>query len=433
MAKEFKGEKVEKDLATKKVYHFHDTELKINQLSKEEYKNKDLVVYYPRGYEGGQKYRTIKKFLVYGFKGTPPVGIVKSPFYGYGFTKKLNPFSYYINDNFNFTEVIVKNNGDTIIDKAKKKLYLNENSLQKLHDTFDTVFRKNKAEVDATLADLMHKLFPKHAKKPKKKYIKNTLSTSLNSWGNSIEEFSEDDKKSIQELFDKLSLGTDFLTSESLKKTKEIVDNKYIEGTLREFEKLFSQSTDTPTLEKKWQKYLKDNSWVFSSIFSQPIILFKDEAYVGGKSIENKGGKFTDFLIKNSLSDNVSFFEIKTHKTRLLEKNPYRSNDVFSATKELSGCINQVLNQRDKFQKTFANIKLETDQNIETFNSKCVILIGSLHELSKKQKYSFELLRSNSRDVEIITFDEIRQKIESLKLILAGKATNSTNTKKAKK
>lgn len=422
MATVFRGEKVEKDMATKIVYHFYDTEENIEQLSKEVYKNKDMLIHYPRGFEGGQKYKTIKKFTYLGFKGKPPVGTVKSPLYGYGFTKKLNPFSKCLNDNFDFKEIVIKKGGETKVDKIKKTLHLSELSLQILHNTFDDVYKKNKAETASVLATVMHKLFPTIAKKPKKNYIANALSSSLSSWGNSIDEFSDSDKKAISDLFDKLSVGTDFLSSDSLKKTKEIVDNKYIEATLKEFDTLFKQTTSATTLEKKWQQFLKENSWVFSSIFSQPVILYKDEAYVGGKSIENKGGKFTDFLIKNSLSDNVSFFEIKTHKTKLLENSPYRGNDVFSATKELTGCINQVLNQRDKFQKTFASLKLESEQEFETFNSKCVVLIGAFSDLTKKQKYSFELLRSNSRDVEIITFDEIKKKIESLKIIMSGQA-----------
>lgn len=179
-----------------------------------------------------------------------------------------------------------------------------------------------------------------------------------------------------------------------------------------------SFSTDGDSLEKRWQAFLKENSWIFSYIFAQPVILYRDEAYVGGKNIDNQNGKFNDFLIKNSLSDNVSFLEIKTHKTKLLENTAYRGNDVFSASKDLTGCINQVLNQRDNFQKEFYQQKVKSRGDFETFNSKCVVLIGCISDLNDEQKYSFELLRSNSRDVEIITFDELKSKIESFQTIL---------------
>jgi hypothetical protein len=178
--------------------------------------------------------------------------------------------------------------------------------------------------------------------------------------------------------------------------------------------------TDSDNLEKQWQEFLKNNSWIFSSIFAQPVILFKREAYVGGKNIDNHNGKFSDFLIKNSLSDNVSFLEIKTHKTKLLENNSYRGEDVYSASKELTGSIVQVLNQRDNFQKEFYAIKGKTKGNFETFNSKCVVLIGSIDDLDETQRYSFELFRSNSKDVEILTFKELQTKIESLQRLMTG-------------
>ena len=102
----------------------------------------------------------------------------------------------------------------------------------------------------------------------------------------------------------------------------------------------------------------------------------------------------------------------------MLEKTAYRGDDVFSAAKDLTGCINQVLNQRDNFQKEFYTTKGKTKEDFETFNSKCVVLIGSIKKLSEKQRYSFELFRSNSRDVEIMTFDELQTKIESLQTLM---------------
>ncbi len=415
-----KEEKLEKDLKTKRVYHFVDTEAGIDQLSKEVYKNKDLEIHYPRGFEGGQKYKTIEKISFIRFKGKLPVGVVKSPFYGYGFTKTLGPFARYIDDNFKFKEVIVEKDGLIKIDGSKKILYLNEISLQKLNSAFSTVFAKNKAEVQVVLEKVVHDLFPNEVKEPEAKYIKNALSQSLATWGNSIDEFSEQDKEAIAELFEALSSSTDFLTSDSLKSTKEIVDVRLIEKALLEFDDLYSQSSNTTTLEKKWQSYLKSNAWIFSSIFAQPVILYHDEAYAGGKSIDNKNGKYTDFLLKNSLSNNVAFFEIKTHKTKLLEDKAYRGNDVFSTSKELAGCVNQVLNQRDKFQKSYALLKTESDEEFESCNPACFVLVGTHEALTKKQRYSFELFRSNNRDVEIITFDEIKRKIEMLRSLISG-------------
>lgn len=417
----FRGEKIEKDLVSKKVFYYHDTENNIKQISSEIFKKTDQIIHYPRGFDGGKKYKTIEKFIYKGFKGKLPVGVVKSVNYGWGFTKTLNPFAYYINDNYTIKEVIISKTGKVELDEANKKLYLNEKSLETLLNAFRDIFKKNKEEVNFVLKLKLHSLFPKVITKPDKTYISNALATSLSSWGNSIDEFSDADKNAIKDLFEKLSIGTDFLTKDALAKTKEIVDSKYIQQTLKKYKELMALKTVGESLEKQWQEFLKDNSWIFSSIFAQPVILYQREAYVGGKTIDNKNGKFNDFLIKNSLSDNVSFLEIKTHKTKLLEKSTYRGSDVFSVGKDLTGSINQVLNQRDNFQKEFWALKGKSKTTVETFNSKCVVLVGTLNKLSEEQRYSFELYRSNSRDVEILTFDELKTKIESLQKVMKRK------------
>lgn len=419
--KDFKGEKLSSSLKTKKVFKYIDTEKKIDRISREVYINKDEEIHYPRGIDGKDKYKSIKKFIYIGFKGKLPVGVFKSVNYGWGFNKNLYPFADYVNKNYHFEEVIIEKNGKTILDIKNKKLYISDISLSFLYNSFQVIYKKNKDEVDSVLMNNLHLLFPKEIIKPAKSYIPNALASSLSTWGNSIEEFSDEDKNAIRELFEKLSIGTDFLTTSSLAKTKEIIDNKYIQETLKEFRKLILIKSDTPNLEKQWQTFLKNNSWIFSSIFAQPVILFKQEAYVGGKTLDNTNGKFNDFLIKSGLSDNVSFLEIKTHKTKLLDNVAYRGDDVFSMTKDFSGSISQVLNQRENFQKEFYTIKGKTPGNYETFNSKCVVLIGTINSLTEKQKQSFELFRNNCKDVEILTFDELQLKIESLQKVMLNK------------
>ncbi|MBD3648234.1 MAG: DUF4263 domain-containing protein [Pseudomonadales bacterium] len=409
-----KDERLEKDLKTKQIFHFIDTDAGIDQKSKEIYKNKDLIVHFPRGFEGGPKYNTIRKISIVGFKEKIPVGLIKSPFYGYGFTRTLRPFARFLDENYKLKEVRGERGGIVKIDKTNGVLHINEKVLQKLQDAFSLVFAKNSAEVQAVLERVSHEIFPKEVKEPKANYIKNSLSQAVAAWGNTIDEFSDADKEAIAELFESLSSETEFLSKESLQETKVIVEVRLIKKALDEFDKLFARVTDTTSLEKTWQTYLKGHAWIFSAIFAQPVILFKDEAYAGGKNIDNRGGKFTDFLVKNSLTENVAFFEIKTHKTPLLEKRPYRGADVFSTSKDLSGCLSQVLDQRDKFQKSFANLKLESEESFESINSACFVIIGSIDSLTKQQRHSFELIRTNSRDVQILTFDEVRSKISLL-------------------
>ncbi len=414
MAK-FVGEKSKINNQAKQVFHFINEEKKIDQVSREVFKKQDLTIHYPIGYNGGAKYKHIKQFEFHGLKKRIPTGIIKSYKRGYGFTKTLKVFGNYIDNELKIEKVIIVAAGQgNSIDLAAKSLTLNETSFTSLNKTFTDLAKKSTQEQELTSKSSLYSLFPKEIAKPTKVYVTNALSATLANWGNSINEFSQKDKETIKDLFDKLSLNTNFLDSGKLATTKEYIDNKILTDAVQEFSDLLNSTLTIARLEKKWQAYLKTNSWIFSSIFAQPIILFKDEAYVGGKDIDNKNGKFSDYLMKNKLSDNVTFLEIKTHKTDLLSPKPYRGDDVFSVTDELSGCINQVLNQRDNFQKEYDSLRRKSKQTFETINSKCIVIIGKHDALTKEQKHCFELYRNNCRDVEIVTFDELLFKIQNI-------------------
>lgn len=179
---DLKGEMLVKTLATKKVYNYIDTEKAINQISREIFSNKDQIVHYPRGFEGGDKYKTIKKFTFNGFKGNLPVGVFKSANFGWGFTKPLYPFTDYIVDNYDFVEVVIEKGGKVQMDFKNKKLYLNETSLDVLQKSFKSIFIKNRAEVDFVLQINLHKIFPLTIPQPTKTYISDALANSLASW-----------------------------------------------------------------------------------------------------------------------------------------------------------------------------------------------------------------------------------------------------------
>ncbi|GHT67280.1 hypothetical protein FACS1894110_12470 [Spirochaetia bacterium] len=408
------GEKKEllfKETSVKKIYYFMDSSKNINQLSKEEYKNSDKIVHYPIGFKGGAKYHNILKFTYVGFRKKLPVGIYKVANYGYGFTRPLKFFAKYLDEVLKIKELIIEKDIKPFYDKKKKVIGLNQNILSKMKNVLESLNGKQIKETEQLVTTELHSIFPQEIKIKIADYVSDSIFLSVERWNNSIKEFSDKDKHAIQELFDKLSLTGNFFSTNSLLKTKEIIDTEYIKSTYIEFSNLM-KAKDTPGLEKKWQMFLKEKNWIFSYIFSHPIIFYKDEAYVGGKGIENKNGKFTDFLVKNKLTNNVSFLEIKTQKTRLLENKAYRGTDVFSISSELSGAVNQVLNQRDNLQKDFYQKQYNSDQEFEVFNSSCIVLIGSVSDLSIPQRHCFELYRNNSRDVEILTFDELMEKIK---------------------
>ena len=96
--------------------------------------------------------------------------------------------------------------------------------------------------------------------------------------------------------------------------------------------------------EEFWQRTLSQNSFVFAQLFSFPVIILEDKAYLGGKGISNKSGNIVDFLCANNLTGNTALIEIKTPKTKLLGSQ-YRG-DVYNISSELSGSVIQVANYK---------------------------------------------------------------------------------------
>ncbi|WP_415878553.1 Shedu immune nuclease family protein [Methylomonas sp. TEB] len=164
--------------------------------------------------------------------------------------------------------------------------------------------------------------------------------------------------------------------------------------------------------EEYWQVIFNENPYILSQVFSVPVVFIQDKAYVGGMNIEGKDAKFVDFLYASDLSNDALLVEIKTPETQLLSKKPYR-NGVHNPSKEMSGSVLQVLNYRRTLIK---NLVAVSEHNLEMFSPKCIVIMGNAEkELdTSEKKNSFELFRTNLKDVEIVTYDELFKKAETL-------------------
>lgn len=148
----------------------------------------------------------------------------------------------------------------------------------------------------------------------------------------------------------------------------------------------------------------------------------QERAYVGGKGIDNRGGGEVDFLVRNALTHNVAFVEIKTPKTPICA-GPYRTSGAFSLHKELSGGVIQVLGYRDILEKTFNQLRLENDlDDFRSYNPRCILIAGSANALQPDETRSFELFRSALSDVQIWTFDEVVVRLQGIREALAAPA-----------
>jgi len=413
------------ELKTKKKFFFEDKDKKLKILLKEENKKADkIITHYPKNtYEGVPKYKKIKIIEFHGYRSALPKGISNWK-KGYGFVKLLKPLVDFIEQKWTIEKIVLTRNGSTSLDLNNKTLTLKEKNYLQIHEYFTNQYKVHQGKKTLLSQSVLHRIFPSDVDPAEETYIPNTLSAELNKWKSSKDLYSESDKNALIESFLDISDSIDIISNKSVLRTKETIEEHYLEDVIALFEKYMSQETETETLEKKWQSFLSEHNWIFSHLFSFPVLLYQSEAYVGGKTIKNDNGKVGDFVLKNGLTSNLAFIEIKTHNTALLTKGkPYRGTDVFPISHDLSGGINQVLNQKDTFQKEFWHLKGKSKEVIESFNSKCIVILGKIGDLREEQIASFELFRSNSKDVEIVTFDELLLKLKNLLELMKGNVT----------
>lgn len=220
--------------------------------------------------------------------------------------------------------------------------------------------------------------------------------------------------------------------------TEEIVNLGYRKSQINKFQKLlnepeFFQSTLTELGSNKkdedvWQSFFEKNTWIFgyglSYIFNSTLDNSKLEQIVKGSSFTGAGKRVDALLKSKGIINSLCFAEIKTHKSPLLKKvsEAYRK-ECWAPSAEFSGAIAQI---QKTVQLSLEEIKTKTQvkddtgaltgENLYLYQPKSFLVIGMLSEFSgehgdNEEKFSsFELLRRNLTNPEVITFDELYQR-----------------------
>ena len=91
--------------------------------------------------------------------------------------------------------------------------------------------------------------------------------------------------------------------------------------------------------------------------------------------------------------------------------------------------MNQVLKQKHQFQKEIAQIKENTElYDLKSYAVKGCLIIGTVPE-AEDQRESLELFRGNSKNVEIVTYDELLQKLEDVRTCLVSDESETSQAR----
>ena len=90
-------------------------------------------------------------------------------------------------------------------------------------------------------------------------------------------------------------------------------------ATLAEAISLWEQQKDSDD-EEFWHRVLQERPFLLAQLFHYPIVIVGSKVYVGGKLLDNRHGSVADFLARNRNTGAALIIEIKTPRTRLMDR-----------------------------------------------------------------------------------------------------------------
>lgn len=344
-----------------------------------------------------------------------PSAFIKDYAYGLGLTQPYRFIKNAVEAVSNCAEIVITSRHDTGEDPDGKFFYISKKDFEALRrgmNRIDALARAaagsvKTADAHNLLAERLglEKITPKVGRHPYRKLFTDFVQGK--------EELAEDDQNALISALSGHAVEIAEDQPEKLAKLRGDIELVTLEALIKRYEEMLGKKLP----ESDWQNFFNENPFILSLAFGYPVIKVRDQASVGGRKLTGGGEKITDFLVKNSLTNNTAIFEIKTPQTALLNKTPFRDG-VFTPSADLSGSINQSLDQKYQLQKQIAQIKDNTRlYDIESYAVHCCLVIGKTPDGDARKK-SFELFRRNSKDVEIVTFDELLEKLKQLSAFL---------------
>ena len=349
-------------------------------------------------------------------RGLPPY-CVKDPQYGLGFKRPYRAVVHAIEDLTAAKEIEISQHDPTLFDETSTTFVISANDMLALTSAINRVNRTTRAAANTVNDTSTYNQLADILGLPRRQmtYGRTPLRKALTAVGNDERPLSSAERVELLETLTK-NVGT-ILEGEPAR--MDGLESGIARARTRNLLENLNKMMKGGCNERTWQQFLQDNPFVLSLLFGRPIVRIADQASVGGRKISGQGDKIADFLVKNGLTNNAALVEIKTPKAKLLNQTPYRK-DVYTPAGELVGAINQVLDQKNKFEQDIAKIRdRDRTLDVEAYHVQAYVLAGRTPP-DRDRVRSFELFRHNLKDVVVMTFDELLRKVEDLCEFLEG-------------
>lgn len=169
--------------------------------------------------------------------------------------------------------------------------------------------------------------------------------------------------------------------------------------------------------EHQWQAFFAENSWIFGyGLDYRFLSILQKEAAVSGVDVDGKNTVNSDFLMGST--DFTVLVELKRPDTLLFELGKNRSHS-WRLSQYLVHAVSQILAQKAAWEIKSSETNYDEQGfpiHQKTSDPKAILIIGRKNEIAGNPRdyeikmKTFELYRRDSRNVEILTYDELYER-----------------------
>lgn len=366
------------------------------------YKNKQLTVFHPYA----SKYYFFDHIKLYGFVRLPEL------FKPNGFSK--NKMLDVLNRAFKGKNIIAINihNEDRtqLINKGRNKhLHISYKQLQQLSGELGSMNYLHSRNKTIYVNNFFHGIFPKLIKAKSSLNSKEEIGKAIQTLAtNKVDEFeTQDINKIIDILTTMMKSGhkSRILKSELFKNTKLKIDTITFDQVINEFESKLKDKVS----EEKWGKFLQSNLFLIDSKYIHAISQL---------NLVLGGSRKVDFGLVD-IQGYLDIFEIKKPETKLISANKdSRGNYVWDkqAIEAIVQAEKYLFHAESKRNDLKADIKRERQIVLDVIRPRAFVILGTYAQLDNDdKKEDFRILKNQFKNIEIILYDELLERIKNQK------------------
>jgi len=348
-----------------------------------------------------------------------PTGFKKNPYYGFGLNYDLRDIVYAVEKIRNVSDIRLLRtlkgidpdvSGESYVLSARKFDEVRR-AIRRIHDNALEIASEDKETYSNNA--LLTALDPLTYPLERRSYRKNAISIAIGKGPEKHERLSEADRDAVVTATKRSARALRHEKPEALLELSREIEVVTLFELIERMKTLLERNHN----EHAWQTFFRDNPFIIRLAFSIPVMVIGDQFYVGGQRFDGGGEKISDFAVSAGATGNISLVEIKTPQTELLETRPYRSG-VYAPSKELAGAVNQVLDQAYQLQRSIDAKKVNSRMHeLEAYAVQGLVVVGR-NLVDEEKRKSFELFRNSQKFIQIITFDELKAKLELLSELL---------------